>query len=191
MENDGHQLFQGYIGRGGGFRTKKGFRGMKLETSWSKHILESFKKDDEELLEAALCSCLCDVHLRVIGGEFGSPLSIGEHGFFSQNQFEGQSELLKRTEREIVERTSSFLSDSDWKIIDSTIDRMGKYSFSRFVTASPGDTFTALAVSENAYLVAKALLISGVDPLLVNNCGQDLFSKLKQQYAVLTIKVIS
>eukprot|EP00596_Hydrurales_sp_CCMP1899_P005429 CAMPEP_0119038630 /NCGR_PEP_ID=MMETSP1177-20130426/7674_1 /TAXON_ID=2985 /ORGANISM="Ochromonas sp, Strain CCMP1899" /LENGTH=438 /DNA_ID=CAMNT_0007001473 /DNA_START=264 /DNA_END=1577 /DNA_ORIENTATION=- len=189
MENEGHQLFQGYIGRGGGFRTKKGFRGMKLEASWSKHILESFKKDDEELLEVALSSCLCDVHARVIGGEFGTPLSIGEHGFFSQNQFEGQSELLKRTERVIVERTKSFLSDHDWKIIDSTIDQMGKYSFSRFVTASPGDTFTALAVVENAFLVANILLIRGVDPLIENNCGKDLFCKLKQQYATLTIKL--
>ena len=62
------EVFRGFVSGGGGFRTKKGFNGMKLETQWANQLMDSFKNDDVELLEIALESSLADVHDRVIGG---------------------------------------------------------------------------------------------------------------------------
>ena len=57
-------LFKGFIGARG-FLTKKGFKGMRMDASWAKHILESFKKDDLELFEIACESVLFDLDCRV------------------------------------------------------------------------------------------------------------------------------
>lgn len=184
------EIFKGFVGSsGGGFKTKKGFFGKRLDHLWSKQILDCLKTDDVEVLEIALQSSIADIHARVCGGEYGSPLIIGEYGFYARSQFEGQSELLKQIERQNTTQMKSFLSNSDWKIVDESIDSISTYSYSRFITASLGDTFATLAVRENAFLVASACLNRGVDYLLKNDKNEDLFSILRQQYASLTIQV--
>ena len=183
------EIFQGFVGGGGGFRTVKGYNGKRLETQWSKQILDSFVNDDVELLEIALQSTLADVHDKVIGGEFGTPLSIGEYGFYSKSQFDNQRDILKIIERGHVERANFFLSDKEWEIVDKNINIMGEYGVSRFMTACPGDTFASLAVSSHSYSVAAKLLNCNVDPLIENFNKKNLGMILGQQYALLTLQV--
>lgn len=73
--------------------TKKNYRGMKLDTQWSRYILDAMDNDDDELLLIALQSTLADINDVVIGGEDGSPMSIGDHGFFSDNQMDNQGKM--------------------------------------------------------------------------------------------------
>lgn len=63
---------------------------MKLDTQWARYVLDSFEKDDDELLKIALESCLADLSVVVTGGQHGSPLSIGQYGFFADNQIFNQ-----------------------------------------------------------------------------------------------------
>ena len=87
------QIFKGFIG-GEFFITKKGYKGSRLDTLWSKQIIEAFDEDDDELVEIALKSCLADLDLVVTGGEYGSPFNIGGFGFFAQSQFDQQGTLI-------------------------------------------------------------------------------------------------
>jgi len=181
-------LFKGFIGARG-FLTKKGFKGMRMDASWAKHILESFKKDDLELFEIACESVLLDLDCRVEGGDNGAPLSIGDQGIFGGNQFTSQTDTLQKVERAHIARAGIFISDYEWSIIDGNLGRLGQYSTARFAHVYRGDTWASLAVADNAFLVANAMILRGVDPLLENADGKDLFDIVKQQYAVVTLRL--
>jgi len=180
-------LFTGFIG-GDAFATKKGFRGNALDSNWGKHIFISFKNDDLELFEVAMRSSLADVHEVVSGGEFGSAFLIGDIGFYSDNFFAAQAKLLKDGEREMNAGTM-FLSRAEWEKVDAKIDEMAHFSNFRAKRAIRGDTFASLALRENAFCVAKAMIDRGVDPLLENEEGDDLFVILKQQYSDLGLEL--
>ncbi len=162
---------------------------MKLDASWSKHLLESFRSDDTELYEIALESSLVDLDCRVVGGDNGAPMSIGDQGLYSGNQFEAQVDVLQKVEREHISRAGVFISDFEWTIIDGNLRRLGQFSTPRFANVYPGDTWACLAVADNAFLVANALVERGVDPLLENSTGGDLFDIVKRQYAVVTTRL--
>ena len=181
-------LFKGFIGARG-FLTKKGFKGMRMDASWSKFILESLKMDDLELFEIACESVLLDLDCRVEGGNNGAPLSIGDQGIFGGNQFASQTDMLQKVERAHIARAGIFISDYEWSIIDGNLGRLGSYSTARFAHVYRGDTWASLAVADNAFLVANAMILRGVDPLLENADGKDLFDIVKQQYGVVTLRL--
>eukprot|EP01032_Pedospumella_encystans_P004609 gene4609-5472_t len=56
-------MFRGFIG-GDAFITKKGYRGLRLDSLWVQNIFESFKTDDHELAAIALKSAIADVNDR-------------------------------------------------------------------------------------------------------------------------------
>ena len=185
----GHEtltLFKGYVGAKG-FLTKKGFKGMKLNHTWAKHLLESFRNDDVELFDIACESPMCDLEQRVEGGENGAPLSIGMQGIYGGNQFDTQVDVLMNTERGHIERAGIFISAYEWTIMDSNLKKLGQYSSARFSTVFRGDTWAVLAVADNAFLIANALVAKGVDAMLENSDGKDLFDAVKRQYAQVTI----
>ena len=179
-------LFKGYVGAKG-FLTKKGFKGMKLNHTWAKHLLESFRADDVELFDIACESPMCDLEQRVEGGDNGAPLSIGMQGIYGGNQFDTQVDVLMNTERGHIERAGIFISAYEWTIMDSNLKRLGQYSSARFSTVFRGDTWACLAVADNAFLIANALVGKGVDAMLENSDGKDLFDAVKRQYAMVTI----
>lgn len=52
----------------------------------------------------------------------------------------------------------------------------------RFYKAVRGDSFAGLAVRKNAFVCAKIIIDRNVDPLRVNECNEDLFAIVIQQY---------
>jgi type II secretory pathway component PulM len=45
-----------------------------------------------------------------------------------------------------------------------------------------GDSFADLAIRQNAFQVAKVLMNAGIDPLMENSEGRDMFGTMKEQY---------
>lgn len=134
------------------------------------------------LAVVALDSCLADLEATVEGGEFGSPYCIGDFAFYSDNQFQAQTNLLISKEKKYCP-SSAYLTEKEWLMIEDKIGQLGRYATARFQRSRVGDTFACLSIRENAYLIAALLLEKGVDPLAVNVDSEDLYCILKQQYA--------
>lgn len=144
--------------------------------------------DDEELAAIALNSSLADLKEVVISGDFGAPFSIGDYGFYANSQFDAQSQLLCDIER-VNSQADYYLSKEEWDKIDDYLSQIGAYGTSYFPTVGCGDTFGVLAVKKNAYKVAMVFLEAGLDPLIENEEGEDLFHATKKQYQVLSIRL--
>jgi hypothetical protein len=149
--------------------------------------MESFKFDDADLASIASQSCLADLKAAVTGGEYGTPFSIGDFGFYSESQFKEQFEVLKTVERQHAEKLSLFLSDGQWSVVDENLNRIANFGVARFKSAAIGDTWISLAVRENAFGVAELLLSLDLDPLRTNEKREDMCDLLKLQYAALTV----
>ena len=173
-------LFRGLIG-GNAFTTLKGNRGTIVDSLWGQHIFMSFNNDDVELLEIAMKSSLADMTEVVMGGEFGSPHILGDLGFYPENKLAGQTEHLQDLERKFAVG-KFFLSAHEWSNVDAKLSDIGHYSYSIVRRAIRGDTFGALALRANAFLVAKRMMECGVDPLVENAEGEDMIGILAQQY---------
>lgn len=178
------QLFRGFIG-GAAFQTKKGYKGNKMPTLWCKFIFESFENDDDELALIGLSSTIADINSQVNGGEYCSPFSIGGYGFYAKNQYEQQSNILKQNER-VNAGHKNFLSIAEWDTVDTTLDKLANFGNYTFIRACCGDTFASLAIKKNAYTVAKVITDLGIDPMVENDDGYDLFGILQQQYGDLS-----
>mgnify|MGYP005991935679 CR=1 FL=1 len=176
--------FKGFVG-GMQFRTKLGFQGNAFDTLWGKHIFLSFSNDDEELFEVAMKSELADVSERVIGGEYGSAFFIGDIGFFAQNQFEHAAEQMREFETK-ASKGIYFLSTKEWVTVNANIKKLADYSETRAPRAVRGDSWGALALRANAYKVAKRMLTMGMDPMITNEEGEDMFQILEEQYNRMT-----
>eukprot|EP01031_Cornospumella_fuschlensis_P027802 gene27802-33576_t len=187
MSLNSTEMFRGFVG-GTAFITKKGYRGTSIDSIWVQNLFKSFDLDDAELAAIAVKSSLADIHDVVTGGEYGTPYSIGLHGFYAESQFQKQATLLKETERHNSDQ-KFYLSENEWGIIDHYLTKVAHVSKNEFDSVCPGDTFAVLAVKKNAYEVAAFLLHAGVDPVLPNDDEEDLFMALKQQYQNVTIKM--
>eukprot|EP00981_Chlorochromonas_danica_P010169 scaffold3051_cov167-Ochromonas_danica.AAC.28 len=152
------------------------------------NLFISFDNDDTELAAIALKSSLTDIHAVVEGGEYGTPFSLGGHGFYSHNQFLSQASLLKDNERHHAEN-KFYLSEGEWKTVDHYLEKVAHVSNSIFEKVERGDTLACLAVKKNAFATAALLLEEGVDPLLENEEGADLFLVTKAQYHLLSIRM--
>jgi hypothetical protein len=177
-------LFRGLTG-GMTLTTAKGSKATVMEGLWGQNIFISFNKDDVELLNIALSSSLADVTEQVTGGEFGTPFILGDFGFYSENKFQWQTELLKGLERKYAVG-KYFLSIAEWEGVDTKISAVGHFSQAVVRRAVRGDTFAVLAVRANAFQVAKILCDRGVDPLVENDHGEDLVAVLKEQYGYMS-----
>jgi len=186
-EDDGKDkkdlLFRGFIG-GKMFKTSKGYIGQKLDSLWAKQLFDSFDKDDVEIVDHAMASVLADPSAVVIGGGYGAVYSIGDYGFHSSNQFLKQGQVLADNERSLGD--PALLTTVEWKQVDSNLITVAKYGTALIEIAVPGDSFAQLAVRRGAFHVAKKLIEYGVDPLMLNVDGLDVFSLLKDQYKYLT-----
>lgn len=187
-EDKDRQLFRGFIG-GAAFITKKGYRGLAIETSWAKNILSSFDEDDVELAMHALKSSLANLNETVEGGIAGAPFSIGEYGFFSEAQFEAQTQLICAADRENANRRKIFFSENEWKQVDEKLATVAHYATKSFPKVVRGDNVGILALRRDAFSVATLFLHRGVDPLRENEDGQDMFGVTKEQYMSLTIRL--
>jgi hypothetical protein len=161
---------------------------MSIDSLWVQNLFKAFNTDDEELAIIALQSSLAEIQDVVTGGYYGSPFSIGEHGFYSESQFQVQAALLCDTER-INSDQKFYLSDKEWNTVDHFLTKVAHYSNSKFEKVCRGDTFCSLAIKKNAFSVAAFLLKAGVDPLVANEEEEDLFDIVKQQYKSLTVKM--
>lgn len=182
------QVFRGFLA-GETFRTKKGYKGTKIDTAWTKLIFDSFKYDDEEATEIALNSTIADIHSIVYGGEYGTPFSIGEHGFYAENQFRNQSMILEEAER-VNSKGTWFLSDAEWSDIDSKLSSLAHHGKPRFIRACRGDTFVHLAIRDGAFSVAKCFMDRGLDPMTTNEEDHDCFDIIKEKYADLSEELL-
>lgn len=179
-------LFRGFLAADG-FITSKGSRGTKLDSMWSKHMIEAFPIDDDELLKIAMESCLFDIHAQVVGGEFGTPFSIGDYGFYAKNQFEAQRAVLDAVEREHC--IGMFLSEGEWEKVNVKLYEIACFSYSKLDLAVRGDTILNIAIRDNAYKSAKILLDGGIDPLIENEEGSDLVHIIQQQYGAMSLRL--
>ena len=137
--------FRGHL-PGSSFITSKGFRGMQIDTCWSQLLLQSFEKDDAELAATSLKSDLADVKDKVEGGEHGAPFSIGDFGFYANNQFTEAISQSKSAHRTLI-KDSLYLPASEWKDVDEALEKGIRHHGSiRFAKVVRGDTFAALAV---------------------------------------------
>ena len=141
---DSAHLFRGYLA-GEAFYTNKGFRGVKIDTLWSQYMIASFLCDDTELASIALSSSLADIEATVDGGYYGSPYSIGEYGFFADTQFNEVVSEMQQRKRNIAKGVV-YLSEEEWKEVDSHIEDVIRHSTTRFKRVVRGDTLLALAV---------------------------------------------
>ena len=122
-------------------------------------------------------SCLVDVNAVVINGEFGTPYSIGDYGFYTDMQFQAQATLLFELER-INSEGKYFLSDEEWKKVDAYLASLAFHANSKFTKAYRGDTFASLAIRKNAFFVAILFLQNNIDMLLLNEEGKSTFQYL-------------
>lgn len=183
-EEKKRNLFRGLIG-GNTYITVLGTRVAVLDTMWGQNIFLSLNQDELEVLNIALRSPLADVTERVSGGEYGSPLQLGDFGFFSENRLLMQTDLLVALERKYAVG-KYFLSAAEWEMVETKISDIGHYSYTRVRRAVRGDTFAALAVRASAFKVAKVLMDRGVDPLVENDEGEDLVCIVREQYRYLS-----
>lgn len=182
------QLFRGFIG-GSAFITQTGNRGLEIDSSWSKNIIFSFDLDDVELALHGLKSSLADMQEVVIDGVDGAPFSIGDYGFYTEAQFEEQAKVLQGIERENARNRKQYFSEGEWKEIDKQILLIAQHGKPTFKTATRGDTFCALAIRKNAFQVCAQFLSMGVDPLVENEEGHDLFDICREQYLDLSLQL--
>ena len=105
-------LFRGFL-VGNAFRTRKGAKGVRLDSLWSRQLVESIISDDEELAQIALGSCIADETAVVEGGQEGSPFYMGNYGFYTDNAFDAQGKVLQENERRINEGIE-YLSEKEW-----------------------------------------------------------------------------
>lgn len=179
---DSPKVFRGFIS-GAAIRTSKGYFGTKLDSLWSRHIIDSLKNDDNELAEIALQSMLADVEITVEGGEFGCPYMISNYGFYAKSQFQEQAKQLQELERShIASDPRYFLSDGEWQIVDSRLNSYAHFGQAQVLKATRGDSLAMLAARESAFSVVLVLLSGGVDPLVKNEDNEDLFSIMQQRY---------
>ena len=186
---NGRAVFRGFTG-GETFMTKKGYKGTKVDTAWTKLIFDSFKYDDEEVAEIALNSSIADINSIVYGGEYGTPFSIGEYGFYAENQFRNQTMILEEAERAHSKGTW-FLSQAEWAFVDEKLSNIAHHGKPRFIRAFKGDTFVNLAIRDGAFLVAKLFIDRGLDPMIVNEEDHDCFEIVKEKYADLSDELLS
>jgi hypothetical protein len=187
-EDKQRQVFRGFVG-GAAFMTKKGYRGLAVETSWSKNILFSYDQDDVEISIQALKSSLADLTDTVVGGIDGAPYSIGDYGFFTEEQFEEQGQVLRDVDRNNAERRKIFFSETEWHDVDQKIKGFAEYGQASFLKVARGDNFGILALRRDAFAVAKFLIERGIDPLKENEIGQDMFVVARESYLSLTIRL--
>lgn len=171
------------------FITKKGFRGLKLESLWVQNIFEAFKTDDPELATIALQSSLADVNDRVVGGIFGSPFSIGDYGFYAKQQFEAQLVHLRERIKDVCDRNNHYLTAVEWDRVEKKLINISNHSDAAFVSTTVGDSFAALAIRQSAFQVAKVCMNAGIDPLVENAEGKDMFDVMKEQYHTLGLQL--
>lgn len=179
------EVFRGFI-PGSSIRTTKGYVGSKLDSLWARNILESLVNDDAELLNIALESSIADVTCCVEGGEFASPYTLDNYGFYAANQFTKQAEALQKHERELVaEKAALFLSEREWDYVDAQLGRYAKFNKARLNKVERGDSIAMIAMREAAFEVCAASLRKGADPLVFNELQEDLMGILKEIYAEL------
>lgn len=183
-------LFRGFVG-GNAFITKKGYRGLAVESAWSQNIFQSFEDDDVEIAQYALKSSIADLSEVVENGYDGSPFSIGEYGFYAENQFKEQFEVLSRVERDLAKQRKQYYSEGEWMKIDEMLSFIAHHSTTSVKRVVRGDTFGSLALRKHAFQVATLFLtttdVPAVDPLIENEEGKDMFDIAKEQYFVLSV----
>lgn len=155
---------------------------MKLESLWVQNLFEAFKTDDAELAAIALQSSLADVNDRVVGGSFGSPYSIGDYGFYAEKQFQPQLRFLQDKAHDIADRTKVYLSGEEWQRVEKRLIAIANYGNFDFTSTTVGDSFADLAIRQSAFQVAKVVMSAGIDPLVENAEGKDMFGTMKEQY---------
>ena len=112
---------------------------------WSRHIIDSFESNDLELFERSLTSTLLDIRAVVEGGLYGTPYSIGEHAFFSENQFMQQKTAILKHQQKIIELSSHLIaSENDWEKTEQEADKVAYYGMHTYVHVTPGDSFLML-----------------------------------------------
>lgn len=153
------------------------------------NIFEAFKTDDGELAAIALQSSLADVNDRVIGGVFGSPFSIGDHGFYAKQQLEKQLVHLQARIKEVCDRNNHYLTTIEWERIEKKLVNISNHSDAAFASTTVGDSFAALAIRQSAFQVAKVCMNAGIDPLVENVEGKDMFDVMKEQYHFLGLQL--
>jgi hypothetical protein len=179
------EVFRGFI-PGSSIRTSKGYVGSKLDSLWARNIIESLVNDDAELLDIALESSIADVTCFIEGGEFASPYSLDNYGFYAANQFTKQAEALKEHERALVEtKAALFLSEREWEYVDVQLGRYARFNKARLNKVERGDSIAMIAMREAAFEVCAAALRKGADPLVFNEQNEDLMEILKEIYAEL------
>jgi hypothetical protein len=183
-ESPVRQIFRGFIG-GISFVTKKGYKGSRMDTKWCKFIFDSFENDDDELALIALESTIADLQVKVSGGEYGTPFEIGDLGFYSKSQYEKQAMILEESERTNAIGIQ-FLSDGEWDRVNAKLSEIAHHGVYKFSRAYKGDSFANLAIRANAYLVASVMMNRGIDPMVENEHGDDLFDIIIQQYSDLS-----
>ena len=82
--------------------------------------------------------------------------------------------------------THRYLSDRELGIVNSNIKKISDYANSATARAVRGDSFGAIALRSNAFKVAKAMIEAGLDPLVENEEGEDMFGILEEQYNRMT-----
>jgi hypothetical protein len=176
--------FRGFIG-GKQFRTTLGFQGNAFDSLWGKHVFLSLINDDVQLFDVAMSSELADIHDTVTGGENGAAFILGDIGFYSGSQFAQQGNRIRAFELE-KSKSTYFLSEREWIIVNDNIKKIANYANESTSRAIRGDSFGALALRSNAYKVARRMIECGMDPLIKNEEGEDLYSILEEQYNHMT-----
>lgn len=112
---------------------------------WSRYIIDSFELNDLELFERSLMSTLLDIRAVVDGGLYGTPYSIGEHAFFSENQFLEQKKAILKHQQQIIELSSHLIvSKNEWGKKEQEADKVAYYGMHSYVNVTPGDSFLML-----------------------------------------------
>ena len=112
---------------------------------------------------------------------------LGDYGFFAGVQFKQQGEVLFKQERKYC--TAIFLSDAQWKEVDSKLEKIAEYGSPKLDCAVVGDTFMALAVRENSYDLCHWFLDRNINPLIKNEAGADIIGVLSEQYAAMSLRL--
>lgn len=183
-------LFRGFL-TGNAFQTKKGAKGVRLDSLWSRQMIESVVTDDEELAAVALQSCIADEEAVVEGGDEGSPFFICNYGFYTENAFDTQGKVLQEHER-VINEGREYLSDKEWRAVDGKLRRIAQHSNPRLRKAIRGDTLPMLAGRSRAFCVGSFLFSRSetCDALTQNEDGETLKDVLREYNIIATDELL-
>ena len=149
---------------------------------WAEQLLRGITHDDEELCAVAMKHDHSDFKVTVKQKGKGAPYSFHSAGFFTEEQMDENTQMLKSHIENRVKKAQLFVSANEWKEIHQWIDTVGRYGDPKLNKVVKGDSSLMIAVRLSSFKAAKYLLKMNVDPAIINEHNDSIAEVIKSKY---------